>query len=491
MNTNPNTRRVNIVKKLNTTIKKAAAATIIISALSFNSAYASAEYDLQPELQTIYHVYSDDLYLGTVSNKDKVEAVIAEKIAASKKQIKDLDLIYTENQLSLVPEQLLSDEPNSNDEKVFNYLETDFELNVEASALKINDKIVTYLENEEKVADVIQSLKLKYVSEEELQQLEEQKETKEELPQLKPGGTRITDVILTENIEVSQGEVTPDQVLSVSDTLTLLEKGTLEEKKYTVKEGDVLGSIAEEHKLELKQLLELNPQLTDESIIKVGDKLTVTTSKPYVDVIVEKEVSSLETIAHETEVVDDESMYKGDKKVIQDGTDGEKVSVYKISEQNGNQVAKETVSENIVKEPVKEIIHHGTKVIPSRGTGKLIWPADGGYVSSKMGYRWGKQHKGIDIARPSNRTIKAADNGKVVSAGWNSGGYGNLVIIDHNNGIRTLYAHLDSVDVRAGQTVAQGEKIGVMGNTGNSTGVHLHFEVRKNGSMQNPLNYIQ
>ena len=120
-----------------------------------------------------------------------------------------------------------------------------------------------------------------------------------------------------------------------------------------------------------------------------------------------------------------------------------------------------------------------------------MWPANGGYISSKMGYRWGKQHKGIDIARPSNRNIKAADNGTVVSAGWNSGGYGNRVIIDHNNGLRTLYAHLDSVDVSAGQTVGKGEKIGVMGNTGNSTGVHLHFEVHKNGTMENPLNYLQ
>jgi murein DD-endopeptidase MepM/ murein hydrolase activator NlpD len=107
-----------------------------------------------------------------------------------------------------------------------------------------------------------------------------------------------------------------------------------------------------------------------------------------------------------------------------------------------------------------------------------------------MGYRWSRLHKGIDIARPSNRTIKAADNGIVVSAGWDSGGYGNKIIIDHQNGYRTVYAHLASISVSVGQTVQEGSKIGVMGSTGDSTGVHLHFEVYKNGRLENPLSHL-
>ncbi|MDV2888283.1 peptidase M23, partial [Alkalihalophilus pseudofirmus] len=80
----------------------------------------------------------------------------------------------------------------------------------------------------------------------------------------------------------------------------------------------------------------------------------------------------------------------------------------------------------ILKQPVKRIIIKGTKVIPSHGEGSFAWPTAGGYISSQMGYRWGKLHKGIDIARPSDRTIKAADNGIVVSAGWGNG-YGNRI----------------------------------------------------------------
>ena len=120
----------------------------------------------------------------------------------------------------------------------------------------------------------------------------------------------------------------------------------------------------------------------------------------------------------------------------------------------------------------------------------MAWPTVGGYISSHQGYRWGRFHKGIDIARPSNRTIKAADNGTVTFAGWD-GAYGNKVVINHNNGMRTVYAHLASINVSVGQTVEKGRKIGVMGSTGNSTGVHLHFEVYKNGSLKNPLNYLK
>lgn len=127
------------------------------------------------------------------------------------------------------------------------------------------------------------------------------------------------------------------------------------------------------------------------------------------------------------------------------------------------------------------------------GGGVLAWPTQGGYISSHMGNRGGRLHKGIDIARTNRSTsppIFAADSGTVVSAG-SSGAYGNRVVIDHNNGMRTIYAHLSSISVKSGQNVSRGSKIGVMGATGRSTGIHLHFEVYVNGSLQNPMNYLR
>lgn len=121
------------------------------------------------------------------------------------------------------------------------------------------------------------------------------------------------------------------------------------------------------------------------------------------------------------------------------------------------------------------------------GSGNFSWPT-AGYVS--QGY-W-RGHPAIDVAGWLGAPVTAADSGYVVLAGggWN-GGYGNYVIIDHGNGFTTLYAHLNSIFVKPGETVSRGQQVGTMGNTGNSTGPHLHFEIRYNGVPYNPANYLK
>ena len=128
----------------------------------------------------------------------------------------------------------------------------------------------------------------------------------------------------------------------------------------------------------------------------------------------------------------------------------------------GVQVGQSVVEETILVEPKDHIVLKGTKVIPSGGSGAFAWPAEGGYISSQMGYRWGRQHEGIDIARPSGYTIKASDNGIVVAAGWD-GTYGNHVVIDHQNGYKTTYAHLSEIGVSR-SSIPTGTEIGVMGS---------------------------
>ncbi|WAA12277.1 peptidoglycan DD-metalloendopeptidase family protein [Fervidibacillus halotolerans] len=467
----------------NGALKKTVIATLVVSTISINTAFADTK--TPTKLQTIYHVYIDNEYIGAVSDKQQVENLLNAKMAEVKEQYKDYDLSFKADELVFVPEQIFRS-TNISDEEVLKEVEEEYEVIVEAVALKINGETVTYLENQEKVEELINELKLKYVKGKDLEKLA----SGEELPELEEEGTRILDVKLSQNITVALDDVKPEQVLPVDDALKLLMKGTLEEKKYTVKEGDVLGSIAQDHGLKLKQLLELNPQVSEETILQIGDKLNVTAYEPYIDVIVEKEVLKNEKIDYDVEYVKDDRMYKGDTKVVQKGKEGEKAVKYYVQLVNGKEVRKEVQEEKVLKEPVTKVVHKGTKVVPSRGTGTLAWPTNGGYISSYVGYRWGSFHKGIDIARPSNYTIKAADNGTVVFAGWD-GGYGNKIVIDHNNGMRTVYAHLSSISVSVGQTVEKGRKIGVMGSTGYSTGTHLHFEVYKNGVLQNPLSYLK
>jgi murein DD-endopeptidase MepM/ murein hydrolase activator NlpD len=122
------------------------------------------------------------------------------------------------------------------------------------------------------------------------------------------------------------------------------------------------------------------------------------------------------------------------------------------------------------------------------GSGGLIWPING-TVSSPFGPRWGRLHAGIDIPAPIGTPIRAAKSGRVVIAGW-TGGYGNYTCIDHGGGMSTCYGHQSSIGVGVGQNVSQSQVIGLVGNTGNSTGPHLHFEVRINGSPVDPMGYL-
>jgi len=122
------------------------------------------------------------------------------------------------------------------------------------------------------------------------------------------------------------------------------------------------------------------------------------------------------------------------------------------------------------------------------GEGNFMWPTSGNITQKFSWY-----HRAVDIANRSNPAIVASQGGTVTSAGWNAGGYGNYVVIDHGNGYRTLYAHMlnGSVVVKAGQKVSQGQKLGNMGSTGRSTGTHLHFEVQSTGGNVNPLSVLK
>ena len=129
----------------------------------------------------------------------------------------------------------------------------------------------------------------------------------------------------------------------------------------------------------------------------------------------------------------------------------------------------------------------------SPNAGGWVWPCPGFYyISSYVGPRWGRTHNGLDIAGGSiyGKPIVAARAGTVIDAGWNSGGYGNYVMINHGDGFITIYGHMSSVAAYNGQSVSAGQVIGYVGNSGRSTGPHLHFEVRLNGSVEDPLNYV-
>lgn len=120
------------------------------------------------------------------------------------------------------------------------------------------------------------------------------------------------------------------------------------------------------------------------------------------------------------------------------------------------------------------------------GPSNFIWPTSGIITQYPIWY-----HMALDIANPSAPPVLAADAGTVAYAGWNSSGYGNMVLIDHGNGYQSLYGHMSAIDVSVGEHVGQGQQVGQMGSTGRSTGTHLHFEIRSGGTLLNPLNFLK
>ena len=151
---------------------------------------------------------------------------------------------------------------------------------------------------------------------------------------------------------------------------------------------------------------------------------------------------------------------------------------------NGNETGRTYVKETIIKESVPKTIAVGTLTPPT-----YLRPISGGTLSSEFGYRWGSFHKGVDWYVPQGTTVTAAAAGTVTRAGWFAD-YGYCVDITHSNGTMTRYAHLSSINVRVGQSVSQGQAIAASGNTGYSTGPHLHFEIWVGGTAVNPLNYV-
>ncbi|WP_173918132.1 peptidoglycan DD-metalloendopeptidase family protein [Halobacillus sp. Marseille-Q1614] len=457
--------------------KKAAAIAFLVISLSFGTAYAEGS------VETIYHVYVGDKPVGIVDSKQKVQEHMNQRLDEEQEKHEDYEITYM-NDVRFFPEKKFT--PDFDPAETIDRLDKEIKIGVEAVGLQVDGETVGFLPNEEKAESVVQEYKEKFVDEEALKEVEERKEAGEN-PEIEE--STIINVKLTEEVEHVEKVVEPEDIIKVEKAADLLEEGMNEEKVHQAEKGQAIQEIAYQYDLSQDDLLEMNPQLEEKEVLDTSQEIKVMNTGPLTEVLIKEEGKKTKKIPYKTEVVETDELEKGTEKVKQKGKDGEKEVHYYKTKINDRTTDEGIIKEKEIKEPVKEIVLKGTKVIPSKGTGNFGWPAVGGSITSKQGERWGSFHKGIDIAGVSDRTIRAADNGKVVSAG-RDGAYGNKVVIDHNNGYRTTYAHLKSISVNVGDVVEKGSSIGQMGTTGRSTGVHLHFEIHKNGSLINPMDHL-
>lgn len=300
----------------------------------------------------------------------------------------------------------------------------------------------------------------------------------------------VSQVQITHEYTPSSIEQDPDKMLEA------LTANTTGDTTYTVQAGDTFMALAFANDMTMEEMEALNPGV-DINKLMIGQELNIKETIPVLSVRTVESVSYTESVAPSVEEVEDDSMYEGETKVLQAGVNGQNLVSADVTYLNGTEESRNITSTTVVSEPVTKVVAVGTKERPTwLPTGNFIWPVYG-HITSSFGYRsiFGSYsyHSGLDIATSYGTAIAASDGGTVVFAGRATGSYwsyGNLVIIDHGNGVQTYYAHCSSVLVSAGDKVYQGQTIARVGSTGRSTGNHCHFEVKVNGTSQNPYSYL-
>lgn len=295
----------------------------------------------------------------------------------------------------------------------------------------------------------------------------------------------------SEEVEIVEAYLPENQLTELSVAIDDVTKEQETPGEYEVVSGDTLSEIAIKVNIPMDRIIEMNEILEDEnSTIRVGDKLIITVPEPELSVERMEENYYEEIYDAEVIYVDNDTWYTTQTKLLQQPSAGFRKIIADVSYLNDKEVSREILKEEIVMEAVSKIVERGTKIPPT-----YIKPISGGRQSSGFGRRnaptkgASSYHKGIDWAVPTGTAVFASCGGTVAKAGWGSG-YGYVVYINHEDGRQTRYGHLSKVLVKAGQTVKQGERIALSGNTGVSTGPHLHFEILINGTQVNPLKYL-
>lgn len=325
----------------------------------------------------------------------------------------------------------------------------------------------------------------------------------------------VTEAHFTKDITYSKGTYPTERILEPETIIETISGNAKEDIYYTIQDGDSLSIVSEVANLPIEEILKLNPQITNPNLCRTGDKILIQKAEPFLDVEYTKTITEDKEVPFNTITNEDSSIPVGNSRVITNGENGLVRDITEIKYLNGVEISRNSLEPQTIKEAVSQVMAVGTAehtettqedlsssndiaVINSNveenpielGIGEFISPIESGFGYISDRFISNRNHKGLDIASPYGTPIRAGADGIVVTSGWNSGGYGYLVIIDHGNGYNTLYAHMSEVLVQDGQQVFTGETIGKVGSTGNSTGNHLHFEVRYNNVCQNPENHL-
>lgn len=462
------------------------AAVLVISLTYAGNAYVNAN------MTDVYEVYLEETAIGEVSSPEVVELAIAEELEKMRREHPEVHWVIDSDKVRIEKETVFKGEPE--DEEVIVALQSALEAKAIGVEVIVNGEAVAVVKDEETASRILEQVKEAFASVEApegLMVLSAEPVKPRDDDVLAEGTPELISSRIIEPIDLLKREIRPNDVMDEQAVIEMLIQGDTKPTKYIVQEGDTPGHIALKLGVPIELLYAKNQDhrdLIERDLIRPGDELDLTMQQPAVTIESVERVTETIAVQFETIYEEDASMRKGQSKTIREGKKGVKQVTYLLTKVNGLLMDELATDEVILEESVPAIVKRGTKVVLGEGSGKFSWPVISPSVSSGYGKRWGRSHKGIDITS-KNKSILAADTGKVVYAGKKSD-YGNHIIIDHRNGYKTLYAHLSKISVKEGDIVEKGDKIGVMGSTGRSTGVHLHFEIIVKGVEKNPRSYL-
>ena len=417
---------------------------------------------------TAYEYSYNGHVLGYVKSKDQV-LQITDMVQRALTEDKEMQVIIdAKDDISFQRVSLLDREvtPDSSDE-VLRRLTYIGDLNVKAYGIYVNGDKVGAVESKEAAADVLKRIEKRYASDKK--------------------GTVIEKAEILETVDVKKSNTRLREVYTPKRMAELLCTSGQKETVHTVIAGETLDDIAEMYGTTEERLVADNEGV-DPKKLEVGSTLLIRQKAPLLTVRMTEKRDYTQTIEYETVEKKTDEMYEDEQEIQQEGKDGSEDISERTVSINGEVEETDILKRVVTKKPVKKIVLIGTaERPPSVGDGVYIWPLEGGYtLTSNFGYRWGRLHAGIDLGTSVGNDVLAADGGIVVRAGY-FGGYGYCVDIDHQNGQMTRYGHLSSILVNVGDEVYEGMHIAESGNTGRSTGPHLHFEIHNNGSPHDPL----
>ncbi|HAN10763.1 MAG TPA: hypothetical protein DCP90_09170 [Clostridiales bacterium] len=415
-----------------------------------------------------------DVEIGYVRNND----VAMEMIEKAKVQLETE--LGTKIKITEQPsfEIVSSGKGIDKDEIIIKALKENLEYELSAYTITIDSKPFGVLVNAKDINQVLNDLKNKF---------DDKKETVDFV-----SDSDNLKLWFKEEVVILNESVKKDKIDKIETITAKLSGSGTKVEVYEVKEGDTISEIASHYDdIGLKDIVDMNPGINLDKL-KIGQKLNLSTSKTPLSVITKEEKTYEEIIPKAKEISKLDSKPLTYKKVVKEGKEGKKTVTANIIKINGVEEKKEVISQQVLVEPITEVVIVGTQKISERSSpGIYAMPAVGA-ITSKFGeQREGHIHQGIDIANDVGTSIYAAGNGTVSETGYDAGGYGNYIKIKHSNGFETLYGHLSKIKVSQGDKVTKQDKIGLMGNTGRSTGSHVHVEVIKNGKKLNPLNYVR